>query len=548
MPMADFQNHADRTLELLAITPGWAKLQQIRPDCDDATAAAIVEEAAAFAEGIIAPLNVVADREGCAVVNGRVVTPDVYKAAFRQYTDAGWLGMDIDEAYGGMNLPLTLQAVCGTFFERGCVALMMALGASRAAAHLLAEVAEPVIAEEWVSNLVAGHWSATICISEPEAGSDVGRLRTVARRGQDGWRITGQKIWISFGDHDLTERIGHCLLARTSNQPGTRGLSLFLVPDRHADGLRNGVTLERIEEKMGLHGSPTCALRFEAAQAILLGEEGRGLPQLFAMIERMRLQTGGQGLGLATAACDIAEAYALDRRQGGAPDKPPVAISTHPDIQRQLAQMRGRTEIVRAALLEIATTMDLARHAPSGPARHALESVSGFLLPLFKNFGAEAGFSIPNAAIQVLGGVGYTKDWPLEQYMRDARVMTIYEGTTGIQAIDLLTRRIWRDQSVGLALCLERAWEEVSTAADTHREIGLAAIAQVKELAHHMDAMKVDPEAGLARADSFMRAIWSFISIWMAVRLTRSAAARSAAEAMLPVLAAELTMYATLCR
>lgn len=547
--MSGYQDQAERSLKLLALTPDWKRVQEFRPDCDDATVAAIVEEAAAFAEGVLAPLNPQADRVGCIVKDGRVLTPEGYKDAFRQFVESGWSGIDLGEDFGGMALPLTLSATCGTLFERACVAFMMALGASRAAGHLLTEVADPAVAAEWVSNLVGGRWTATICISEPEAGSDVGRIRTTARREGDSWRVSGQKIWISFGDHDLAERIGHCLLARTGDLAGTRGLSLFLVPDRCGDGRRNGVSLERIEEKLGLHGSPTCALRFEDAEATLLGQEGRGLPQLFAMIELMRLQTGTQGLGLASAACDIAESYAQERRQGGAADKPAVPINDHPDVRRQLRTMRARTEIVRAAVVEIAAAMDRARMEPDEGIRQELDHFTGFMLPLIKNFGAEAGFNVPHAAIQVLGGVGFTKDWPLEQHLRDSRIMTIYEGTTGIQALDLLTRRLWRDGGVGLRQCLMRAEAEIAEAEYGARE-GLAALTSVRSLAAAMDAMQAEPDKALERADSFMRAVWSFVSLWMAIRLVRidEQKVSTAARYILPVLEAELAMHAALCR
>src|SRR5690606_39234822 len=263
---------------------------------------------------------------------------------FRQYAEAGWLGIDAPAEYGGQDIPLTLQAACGPLFDRGCMALMMAAGAARGAIHLLAATADAATASEWGPKLVSGEWAATICISEPEAGSDIGRIRTRAALHDGGWFVTGQKIWISFGDHDMASRIGHCLLARTNDQPGTRGLSLFLVPD-HVDGAPNGVTVERIEEKLGLHGSPTCAMRFRDARAVLLGEEGRGLSRLFAMIEPMRLHTGIQGLGLASAAADLAEDYASQRRQGGRPDQPPPPIASHPDIRRQLHDIRSSTEI-----------------------------------------------------------------------------------------------------------------------------------------------------------------------------------------------------------
>ena len=509
-----FADQVQRTSTLLALTPGWQRVQALRPDCDDTTVATMLDAAAGFAETTLAPLNPVGDRVGAQVVDGKVKLPPGFVDGFRQYAEAGWLGIDAPAAFGGLDIPLTLQAACGPLFDRGCMALMMAAGAVRGAIHLLAACADPATAAEWGPNLVSGNWAATICISEPEAGSDLGRIRTRAELRDGHWHITGQKIWISFGSHDLASRIGHCLLARTNAEPGTRGLSLFLVPDS-ADGGPNGVTLERIEEKLGLHGSPTCAMRFRDARGILLGEEGRGLAHLFAMIEPMRLHTGIQGLGIASAAADLAEDYASQRRQGGRSDQPAPPIASHPDVIRQLHDIRSSTEIFRAAVLELATVMDLARLEGDS----ALADLAAFLLPLIKTFGAETGFDTAHAAIQVLGGAGYTQDYPLEQYLRDARVMAVYEGTTGMQALDFLTRRLWRDEGRSLAAFLHRARAEIGTAARPGSAAVLTLLDQFGSLSSHMTTMQADPDAALYRADSYMRAGWAAFSAWMALRI-----------------------------
>lgn len=519
--MSDFTRQADRTLELLKLTPDWGRLQALRPDCDDETVAAIVGEAARFAETVIQPLDRVGDRQGCSVVAGRVRTPAGFADAYGRYGAAGWIGMDIAGRFGGQGLPLAVQSACAALFERGCVALLMAAGASRAACHLLADGADESLAAEWVPRLVSGEWTATICISEPEAGSDVGRLRTRAEQIDGVWRISGQKCWISFGDHDMAERIGHCLLARTGSEAGTRGLSLFLVPSL-VEGRSNGIVLDRIEEKMGLHGSPTCALRFEAARGELIGEAGRGLSQLFTMIELMRLQTACQGLGIASASADIAERYAAERRQGGPSDRPPVPLADHPDVRRQLDEIRARTEVLRAAVLELACVMDLARLEPSPELARDHADFAGWMLPLIKNFGAEAGFDTASAAIQVLGGAGYTRDWPLEQHLRDSRVMTIYEGTTGMQALDFLTRRLWRDEGRGLRVFLNRARVELGRLAVREPEVARHALARVNDFdlqSEQMMALREDPDEGLYRADEYFRNGWRAASAWLSARM-----------------------------
>lgn len=515
------RDQTERMAALLAATPGWSRLTELFEDLDDETAAAIVAEAAKIAETVVAPLNPQADRTGCRIEAGRVVTPAGYRAAYRAIGEAGFLGVEIAADHGGQGLPIALQAACGPFFEGACPAFMMLAGASRAAAHLLLSVADDAVKADWVPKLVSGEWGATICISEPDAGSDVGRLRTRAEMVDGIWRVTGQKIWISFGDQDITERIGHCLLARTGEGAGTRGLSLFLVPNLHDDGSANAVAVSRIEEKLGLHGSPTCALGFEGAAAILLGEEGRGLPQLFAMIEQMRLLTACQGLGVAARAADVAFSYANERRQGGSPDAPPVPIVAHADVRRQLLGIDARVETLRAAILELAVAMDLARRE-SGDAAADHAAFVAWMLPMAKTFGAETGFDVASAAIQVLGGAGYTREWPVEQALRDTRVLAIYEGTSGIQALDFLTRRLWRDRGRGLTVFLGRAMAEIDACRPVDPEAAEKAeqiVSRFERLSSDMMALEETPRAGEAGALGYMRAGWCAVSAVTALRL-----------------------------
>ncbi|WP_284778120.1 acyl-CoA dehydrogenase family protein [Agrobacterium sp. lyk4-40-TYG-31] len=517
--MAGFEQQVERTMTLLGKTPGWQDIRAVSAELDDSTVSAILFEAASFAQTVLAPLNSLGDREGCRLIDGRVKTPSGFADAYRRFCEAGWLGMDLPEAFGGQGLPQTLQAACASLFERACVSLMMLVGSSRAAAFLLAQVADEETAAEWIGHLIAGDWSATICISEPDAGSDVGRIRTRAVLTDEGWQVTGTKCWISFGDHDITSRIGHCLLARTGDQPGTKGLSLFLVPD-HLNDLRNGITVERIEEKMGLHGSPTCVLRFDGSNAVLLGQEGHGLQQLFTMIERMRLSTGCQGLGIASAASDIAHAYALERRQGGAANEKPVAIATHPDVKRQLVVLGHQTEILRAAVLEQAAAMDLARLSDTAQTRAFFADFAAWFLPLVKNFGAEIGFDTASRAIQVLGGAGYTREWPLEQYLRDSRIMSIYEGTTGMQALDFLTRRLWRDEGRGLAAFETLVRRDIQQAAATSAtQAAEKALEKFLAMSAKMTALSAEPETAFYHADRYMRTAWEAVDAWLSLRL-----------------------------
>jgi alkylation response protein AidB-like acyl-CoA dehydrogenase len=284
---------------------------------------AILAEAEKFAAARLAPLNDVGDRHGCGVREGRVFTAPGHKAVWDAYRNGGWPGLEHSEAHGGQGLPLAVAASVQGILDRANASFCMLSVLQRAASRLIAAFGTPEMQDDWLPKLVSGAWGATICISEAEAGSDVARVRTRAEKKADGsWSVRGEKCWITFGDHDLAPRIGHCLLART---PGHQGLSLFLVPDE-IDGRRNHVVVRRIEEKLGLHASPTCALGFDGATGWMIGQEGQGLQQMFVMITQMRLAVAAQGAGLASAARDVAMRYAADRLQGGPIAHAPVPM------------------------------------------------------------------------------------------------------------------------------------------------------------------------------------------------------------------------------
>jgi alkylation response protein AidB-like acyl-CoA dehydrogenase len=347
------------------------------------------------------------------------------------------LSLDAPVELGGAGLPNALAIAVQEIFDAACPAFGMMPVPQKASARLLHAHGDAATKEEWLPKLMSGEWGATICISEPDAGSDVRRIRTRATQAEDGWRINGEKCWISFGDQDLTARISHFLLAQSK-----AGISLFLVPSwLVTPEQRNSITVRRIEEKLGLHLSPTCALGFEDAHATLIGEEGRGLQHLFVMIVNMRLATGVQGAGIAAAAYAVAKLYADERKQGGNGPQP-VAISEHADIQATLLGMAARLETLRALNFAVANHADLARSSPDVSVRAEATALNGWLLPIIKTLGGDAAFENASDAIQILGGAGYTREWPVEQALRDARVLTIFEGTTGMQAQDLLLRRL----------------------------------------------------------------------------------------------------------
>jgi len=408
---------------------------------DSAMVAEILRSADRFSEDHLVALNQIGDRTGSILENGRVRTPPGHKQAWAEFQDGGWLKLDRKPDDGGMDLPLSLACCVQEIMDRACPSFGMMPVPIRAALRLIDAFGDNTIKDEWKAPLINGDWSTTICISEPDAGSDVRRIRTRAVKGEASkWHITGEKCWISFGDQDITGRIGHCLLAKTEVNGNADAISLFLVPDRFGE-TRNNIVVRRVEEKLGLHLSPTCALGFEGAEGFLLGEPGRGLQQLFVMIGQMRLATAVQGTGIAARAYNVARRYAGERRQGGNGETP-VPIEEHADIQLMLLQMAARIETLRGLTQAAANALELADKSNNPDERQHNAALAAWLLPIVKTMGGEAAFSCSSDAIQILGGAGYTKEWPVEQCLRDARVLTLFEGTTGMQAQDLLFRRL----------------------------------------------------------------------------------------------------------
>jgi alkylation response protein AidB-like acyl-CoA dehydrogenase len=423
---------------------------------------AVLTEAARFTSKVLGPLNAVGDQEGSRLENGRVVTPSGFPQAYRSYVEGGWPGLDIPVEYGGQGLPLVLQAACAEMVNGACAAFGMLPLMERAATRLLVAHAPKFIVDAYVPKLAVGEWGATICISEAQAGSDVGRISTLAISREDGnYALSGTKIFVTYGDQDFTEQIVHMVLARMPGAPaGTRGLSLFLVPKRliQADGSLgslNAVEVSRLEHKMGLKASPTCVVNFDGAVGYLIGRKGAGLKAMFTMVNTMRLEVAMQGVAVAGAATGKALRYAMERLQGGTPELPPVPIIEHADVRRMLFTMRARTEAMRALVLEAALNLDLASAGAPGDRADAL-ALAEWLLPVCKACGSEAGFEVANLAVQVFGGHGYVADAGVEQYVRDSRVMSIYEGANGIQALDLVTRKLAQDAGLRFRLFTQR--------------------------------------------------------------------------------------------
>jgi len=432
---------------------------------DEDTVRMILEQAASFAADVLAPLAVSGDIEGCRLVTGCVYLPSGTPQAYRDWCDLGFPGLGLPTKQGGLGFPRVVQSAVQELSDGANLAFGMLAINLRCAALALLENGSARMPASWISGLVDGSIASTIVISEPQAGSDVGRIRTAATPQPDGsWRLTGSKLWISYGDHDAAGQILHLVLARVPNgEVGTRGLGLFTVPKRLQPAATspaesdNGVSVLRLEHKMGLHASPTCVLDFKEACGELIGEAGRGLQALFVMMNAMRLAVAVQGAAVANVATLHAIRYASERPQGGHPLQAPVMIAQHPDVRRMLLEMTAQAELSRALALRTAACLDRAEALQGEEAAH-WQSLGELLLPIAKTLNAENAFSVASQGIQVLGGYGYTNDYPLERLARDIRVASIYEGTSGIQALDFLKRKVLADKGRVLQqlLCLIR--------------------------------------------------------------------------------------------
>ncbi|MCD6004275.1 acyl-CoA dehydrogenase [Halomonas sp. IOP_6] len=439
---------------------------------------AVLEEAAKLAGDVWGPLNSVGDRQGAKRhTDGSVTTSEGFAAAYQAYVEGGWNGIGVSEALGGQNLPEVVASAVQEMLHGANMALglcpMLTAGAIEALAHHGSETLKTT----YLPKLVEGIWTGTMNLTEPQAGSDLSKVRTKAIPEGDHYRISGQKIYITWGEHDAAENIIHLVLARKPDAPeGNKGISLFLVPKFmvNADGSlgeSNDVTCASIEHKLGIHGSPTCTLSFgenDGAIGYLVGEEGRGLNHMFTMMNEARHKVGIQGIGVAERACQHAFAYALDRTQGRAPKSrggKECTISDHLDVRRMLLSMRARTDALRALALYCAGQLDLARHSESDSERQTAQACADVLIPIVKSFSTDQAVDIASMGIQVHGGMGYVEETGAAQLLRDARIAPIYEGTNGIQALDLAGRKLQRDGGAALSALID----EVQKTAETLR-------------------------------------------------------------------------------
>jgi acyl-CoA dehydrogenase len=428
-------------------------------DLSPETLRAVLGEGARFCEEVLQPLNRPGDTTGCRLTpDGHVTMPAGFAKAYAEYREGGWVGLSAPEAVGGQNLPATLNAVMQEFVSSANLSFGMVPGLTQGAYAAILTHGTPEQKALYGPPLVSGRWTGTMNLTEPQCGTDLGLIRTRAEPRPDGsYALTGTKIFISAGEHDLAENIVHLVLARIDGAPaGTKGISLFLCPKFLPDaqgrpGVRNSLTCRRLEAKMGIHANPTCEMGYDGATAWLVGEPNRGLAAMFTMMNEARLAVGVQGLAIAEVARQNAAAYARERLQGRAltgakaPDKPADPLIVHPDVRRALMAMRAVTLTGRALMLWTALQGDIQRRSPDAAARQAAEDHMGLLTPVVKGVLTDLGFDSAVEAQQLFGGHGYIADWGMEQFVRDARITMIYEGANGIQALDLVGRKLPKD-------------------------------------------------------------------------------------------------------
>jgi|SRR5690625_34313 len=430
---------------------------------DQETLEHIIEGADRFCSGLLAPLNRSGDIEGCRYQEGTVTTPQGFREAYQQYMQGGWSGLCAKEADGGQELPMITSAIMGEMLGGSNISWALYPRLSEGAYRCLVANASPEIRQRFAPKLASGEWTGTMCLTEAGAGTDLGLLKTRAVPNEDGtYAIEGTKIFISSGDHDFTENIVHLVLARLPDAPaGTRGISLFAVPKKRVDaqgnvGALNHVFCDGIEEKMGLHGNATCVLRFEGAQGHLIGEENRGLAAMFVMMNTARVGTGIQALGINEWAYQKAVAYAYERVQSRSPEAilrkqfEPSAIIEQPDVRRMLMKQKVWAESARMFLYWLSLQLDYEQHGQDPEVRARADGFLSLLTPIAKAFVSDNALESVSLSMQVHGGSGYIDETGVEQLLRDVRILPIYEGTNGVQAFDLLVRKVIADEGARL--------------------------------------------------------------------------------------------------
>lgn len=439
---------------------------------------AVLDEGGKFAAEVLLPLNLSGDQEGCIrQADGSITTPAGFKAAYAQYTEAGWTTLSAPEEFGGQGLPNVVAVAFGEYVLSCNHSFEMYHGLTAGAISALLVKGSEEQKAKYIPNMVTGKWTGTMNLTESHCGTDLGLIKAKAVPNADGsYAITGTKIFISSGDHDLSENIVHLVLAKTPDAPeGNKGISLFIVPkfivgDDGSVGARNAVSCGSLEHKMGIHGNATCVMNYDGATGWLVGEENKGLAAMFIMMNEARLWVGLQGLAQAEIAYQNAVQYAQDRRQGRAltgpaePQEKADTLFVHPDVRRMLMDSKALTEGLRGLMLWGALQVDLAHLAATEQERQDADDLISLLTPVIKGYGTDKGFDVAVTAQQVFGGHGYIQEWGMEQYVRDARITQIYEGTNGIQAMDLVGRKLGQNGGRAIQLFFKIVAQEIATA------------------------------------------------------------------------------------
>jgi alkylation response protein AidB-like acyl-CoA dehydrogenase len=494
------------------------------------TVNAVLEGGAALADGVLAPLNRTGDIERATYANGAVTVPPGFAAAMKAFGEGGWAGLSADPAFGGQGLPKALEQAVFEMFHAANMAFTLCPTLTQGAVEAIHAHGSERQKALFLPPMIAGRWTGAMNLTEPQAGSDLGALRTRAEPdGDGGYKLFGEKIFITWGDHDAAENIVHLVLARLPDAPaGSRGISLFLAPKRlvaedGALGEANALRPGRIEDKLGIHASPTCLMQYEGARAELVGQPNQGLAAMFTMMNAARLQVGAQGVGCAERAGQLALAYALERRQGRSAwtGEAAAPIFDHPDVRRMLATIRAKTAAARAICLTTACCADLARHAADPAERAAAALRNEVLTPIAKAWSTDIGVEAASLGVQVHGGMGYVEETGAAQILRDARIAPIYEGTNGIQAIDLVGRKLAMAGGEGLRALLREAGETAAALAahpDARAKAvgaGLAAAVAAAGEATDWLAARINTPEALAGADAYLTLMGETLGGWL---------------------------------
>jgi len=523
---------------------------------------AVLTEGAKFVEEVVQPLNRVGDLEGCKRgPDGGVGTPKGFKEAYKALVEGGWVGLAGDPAFGGQGLPHFLSVLFNEYACAANLAFAMYPGLTSGAVEALMAYANDELKARYLPKMTTGEWTGTMNLTEAHCGTDLGLIKTRAVPQADGsYAIAGEKIFISAGEHDLADNIIHLVLARIDGAPpGVKGVSLFVVPKFLLDanggiGERNGVVCGALEHKMGIHGNSTAVLNYDGAKGWLVGEEHRGLQAMFVMMNGARLGVGVQGLAMSEVAYQNAAAYAKDRRQGRSlkgpvePDKPADILLVHPDVRRMLLEIRAFNEAARALMVWIALSLDEARLSPDPKTRQAAEDRLGLMTPVLKGVFTDYGFANAVKAQQVLGGHGYIAEWGMEQFVRDARIAMIYEGANGVQALDLVGRKLQKDGGRAIMAFIGEASQFLAAA--KHDAALAPYLGGVETALGHLQQASMwlsknglaDPNNAGAGSYDYMHLLGLTALGYMWARIVKAALAKQAKGESSPALDAKLTL------